>query len=371
MYHRRKKSHGGLFMNKKLMRYVVCAGIILATFSTLGVPFASAEPPASPSGPYPASGSNGVTIFIRLHWTGDNQTRTYDVYFGTDSTPPLVAANLTTTSYNPGILQVNTTYYWQIVAYNAQQEYNVSPVWNFTAAPDTPPFPPTILGGPTAAGKGILLNFTAVAHDPEADQVYYQWDWGDGNVSEWFGPYAFGEHSIASYRYVQNGSYNVVARAKDIHGEKSSWSATYHVTIAPQIEIANLKQGYVYFHFFGYDLGYGYIYSLDLLGMTLIISNGGFNVNTTVTDNVHKVEYEMANLFYTDEQWTTIDDNVSNGTSTGYYELTPGLYRTTASAYDANGNMIDRVTRNYVIYYQWKFTIIKALLNKLTGGRIP
>jgi hypothetical protein len=273
--------------------------------------------------------------------------------------------------YNPGGLQVNTTYYWQIVAYNAQQESNTSPIWNFTTAPDTPPFRPLILGGPTAAGRGIMLTFTAVAPDPEGDQVYYQWDWGDGNISDWFGPYAFGEHAVASYLYPQNGSYNIFARAKDIHGEVSDWSAVYPITIARQIEITNLKRGYAYFHFFGYDLGYGYIYSLDLLGMTLVISNSGFNVSTAITDNVHSVEYEMVNLFYTDERWTTVDDNVSNDTSTGYFELTPGMYQTTASAYDASHNLIDRSTRNYVIFYQWKFSIIKKLLGKLTGTTIP
>lgn len=358
-------------MNKKIVRYIVCVGIILATFSAVGVPFASADQPAAPSAPYPALGSSGVTIFISLHWVGDNQSLTYDVYLGTDSQPPLVMANLTTTTYSPGVLLKNTTYFWQIVAYSATQESAASPIWVFTTAPDTPPFQPTVLAGPIAAGKGILLNFTAIAPDPEGDQVYYQWNWGDGNLSEWFGPYAFGDHAIASYKYKNNGSYLITVRAKDVYGQTSVWSASYQVSVAPQLEITNLKQGYVYFNFFGYNLGYGYIYSLDLLGMTLFISNNEFNISSKVTGNVRVVQYEMTNLFYPDERWSATDDNLSNGTSSAALQLTAGLYQTTASAYDAHSNLIDRVTRNYVIYYQWKFSVVKRLIGKLTGITIP
>lgn len=357
-------------MHKKLMRYIICIGLILTTVTTAGIPFASADTPAAPSVPYPAYGSSGVTIFVNLHWTGDNQSQTYDVYFGTNSQPPLVITNLSVTTYAPGILQKNTTYYWQIIAYNAAHESTASPIWAFSTAPDAAPFQPSILAGPRAAGKGILLNFTAIAPDPEGDQVYYQWNWGDGNLSDWVGPYAFGDHAITSYQYKHNGNYLITVRAKDISGEESGWSTSYQVTIAPQIEITNLKQGYAYFNFFGYDIGYAYIYSLDLLGMTLFISNNEFSISTNVTDNVHLVQYEMTNLFYTNEQWSATDNNISNDTSMGAFQLTAGLYRTTAVAYDAHGNLIDRDTRNYVIYYQWKFSIIKKLLGKLTGGTI-
>ena len=41
----------------------------------------------------------------------------YDVYFGTSSTPPFVT-NVTGTSYSPAALQPGTVYYWNIVARN-------------------------------------------------------------------------------------------------------------------------------------------------------------------------------------------------------------------------------------------------------------
>ena len=69
--------------------------------------------------PAPASGTTGVVRPVTLTWTpGGNTPTTYDVYFGTAATPPLVA-NTTATSYTPtGALAANTTYYYKIVARN-------------------------------------------------------------------------------------------------------------------------------------------------------------------------------------------------------------------------------------------------------------
>jgi len=349
-------------MKKKFIKYVVCIGMLLTTFSTIGVPYASAEPPAVPSGPYPALDSSGVTIFIDLHWTSGDPGFTYDVYFGTENPPPLVVVNQSETTYEPSRLMLNTTYYWQIVSYNSLHEFTQGSIWSFTTSGDQPPFQPSVLQGATAAGRGISLNFATVAPDPEGDQVYYQWDWGDGNTSSWLGPYAFGEHAETDHQWQENGSYDIKVRAKDIYEKESDWSSVYQITIAPQIEFLNLKPGFLYLDFFGFDKTYGYIYSLDLLSLALIISTGGFTVNATASDNVHSVVFEMENRFFVDERWNTTGINTSHNDYTGYFVLTNGLYQTTASAYDENGQLIDRSTRQYVLYYEWTFNIIKQLL---------
>ena len=118
-----------------------------------------------------------------------------------------------------------------------------------------------------------------VAPDPEGDQVSYQWDWGDGNVSDWFGPFDFGQRTSAIHEWADNGTYEVKVRARDELGKQSSWSSAYNVTIAPQVELSNCKPGYLYFVFLTFDKTYGYIYSLDLLGVSLIISTCGMRVN--------------------------------------------------------------------------------------------
>jgi hypothetical protein len=359
-----KESHGGFLMNKKLMKYFVCVSMLVATFTTIGVPFASADTPAAPSEPYPAPGSNGVTVFVYLHWTGDNQTVTYDVYFGNESVPPLVISNVTTTTYNPGKLHENTTYYWKIVSFNAEQESTESPVWMFATSPDTPPFHPTILGGPATAAKGIALNFSAIALDPEGDPLFYQWNWGDGNFSEWVGPYVFGASVATTHLYAENGTYEITVHAKDAYGKESTWSESYAVRIQPQFRFYNLHQGFVYLNFFGFDIGYGYSYALDQALWTMFVSNEAFMSIVNVSENVSYMKYKMTNLVYQDEHWVIIDENITNFTSVVYFPIDTGFYNITAFAYDGHGNMIGRTMRNWVIYVNWKWPIINRLLGR-------
>ena len=78
----------------------------------------------------PANGGTGFPLMPALVWNASAGATSYDVYFGTSSTPPLVT-NVTTTSYSPTALAAGTTYYWQIVARNTAGTA-ASPVWSFT-----------------------------------------------------------------------------------------------------------------------------------------------------------------------------------------------------------------------------------------------
>jgi len=351
-------------MKKKVIHYIICVSILLTTLLTFGFRYVTAAPPAVPYQPVPSTGSSGVTVFIDLQWTCGEANLTYDVYFGTENPPPLVAVNQSETIYEPDRLLLNTTYFWQIVAYNSQLESTQGPIWSFITASNQPPFKPKVLDGPPTAGPGISLKFTTVAPDPEGDQVFYQWDWGDGNISDWFGPYEFGEHAETTYQWAQNGSYDIKVRARDINGKQGDWSLVYHISITPQIHFMNLKQGYLYLIFLTFDKTYGYIHSLDLLGMSLIISAGGvgMSVHATGSDSVKTVIFEMKNRFFEDQQWNATCNNLTGNSYEGTFMLSDGLYETTASAYDDSGRLIDRATRQYVIYYEWKFTLLKQLL---------
>jgi len=90
-------------------------------------------PPYEPSLPVPFDGATNVSIDIYLSWDcgdPDGDPVTYDVYFGTIFPPPKVASNVT--DYNPGILDYNTTYYWQIVAWDNWGASTAGPIWSFT-----------------------------------------------------------------------------------------------------------------------------------------------------------------------------------------------------------------------------------------------
>lgn len=86
-----------------------------------------------------------------------------------------------------------------------------------------PPNKPSKPSGQTNGKAGILYTYTTNTTDPDGDQVYYKWDWGDGSYSDWLGPYNSGIEASASQAWAK-GSYNIKVKAKDIHGAESDWS---------------------------------------------------------------------------------------------------------------------------------------------------
>jgi hypothetical protein len=92
--------------------------------------------PYKPGSPSPSGGATNVSINADLSWSGGDpdagDSVTYDVYFGTDSTPPRIAENQTGTTYDPGTLNYSTNYYWRIVAKDTRGASNESEVWSFT-----------------------------------------------------------------------------------------------------------------------------------------------------------------------------------------------------------------------------------------------
>ncbi len=94
------------------------------------------NPPNIPTDPSPADDATGVPINADLSWTGGDpdvgDTVTYDVYFGTSVSPPLVSNDQSATTYDPGTLSYNTGYYWKIVATDNHAASTTGPVWDFT-----------------------------------------------------------------------------------------------------------------------------------------------------------------------------------------------------------------------------------------------
>ncbi len=93
------------------------------------------NPPSQPANPGPSNGALNQPVNSTLNWIcsdPNGDPLTYDVYFGTANNPPLASGNQTGTSYNPGALDNNTTYYWKIVAKDNQGATTAGPVWNFS-----------------------------------------------------------------------------------------------------------------------------------------------------------------------------------------------------------------------------------------------
>jgi hypothetical protein len=106
------------------------------------------NPPYIPSDPSPTDGAIAVVVDSLLSWTGgdpdEGDTITYDIYFGTESAPPKLVSNHTSSSYQPATLQGNTTYYWKIIAWDDHDTSASGPIWSFTTEILGDTTPPTV-----------------------------------------------------------------------------------------------------------------------------------------------------------------------------------------------------------------------------------
>jgi len=92
--------------------------------------------------------------------------------------------------------------------------------------PDKPDRP----SGKKKIMPGAKYTYKTSTSDPDGDQVYYLWDWGDGNFSEWLGPYNSTEVCEADNYWEKDGTYNITVMAKDSNGGESEWADTLRVT---------------------------------------------------------------------------------------------------------------------------------------------
>lgn len=88
--------------------------------------------------PNPEVGAQGVDVNKDLNWTaGGGGTYTHDVYFGMDPAAlPLVSGSQVGTSYDPGLLDWATTYYWRIDELDGVNVF-AGDVWSFTTVVPT------------------------------------------------------------------------------------------------------------------------------------------------------------------------------------------------------------------------------------------
>lgn len=113
-----------------------------------GVWIGTPHPPEAPSNPDPTNGATNVDISKDLKWTcsdpdlGDGVS--FDLYFGTTNPPMLCQTNLHTTTFDPGLLQFKTVYYWKLVARDNQGHTVEGPLWSFTTGEIIDTTPPTI-----------------------------------------------------------------------------------------------------------------------------------------------------------------------------------------------------------------------------------
>jgi hypothetical protein len=93
------------------------------------------------SNPSPADGATFVSMTADLSWTLGSHAISHNVYFGRSRTPPFVC-NQTSTTFDPGTMDNNTTYYWRIDEVS-KWGITTGDIWTFKTmySPPPPPFP--------------------------------------------------------------------------------------------------------------------------------------------------------------------------------------------------------------------------------------
>jgi glutaredoxin len=153
-----------------------------------GYRLGSNSAPNAPNTPNPTDGATNVAVSPTLKWQCTDpewyDTLYFDVYLEQNDTTPdvLVSEHQTGRSFKPNTLNLETTYYWQIVATDSLGLTSTGPVWSFTTRGNNPPNTPSN-PNPSNGSTGVPLNkiLSWTGGDPNGDTVKYDVYFGKTN----------------------------------------------------------------------------------------------------------------------------------------------------------------------------------------------
>jgi len=93
---------------------------------------------------------------------------------------------------------------------------------------NSPPEKSTVTGpwfGKVKAGEPYKCKIIAL--DPDDDNVSYQVDWDDGEISDWTEWFQSGLEITQSHIYNEKGNFLIKARAKDVYGQIGPWGVIH------------------------------------------------------------------------------------------------------------------------------------------------
>jgi len=105
---------------------------------------------------------------------------------------------------------------------------------------ETPPEIPEKPNGPSNGICGESYTFSTSTSDLYGDDIYYLWDWGDGEYSDWLGPFESGEIVEASHIWNERGIHNVKVKATDNYDCESDWSDPLRVRMPINQGVPNI-----------------------------------------------------------------------------------------------------------------------------------
>lgn len=197
------------------------------------------NPPNTPS--IPLGSSIGYTQILYNYSSsttdpdGDPIKYTFDWGDGWTSETAFVASGTNLKAYHcwntsPGTYSIKAM---------ATDFYGASSPWsgckNVTISSINPLNAPSIPLGPGIGHTGIFYNFSTSATDRDGLQLKYTFDWGDGSTSE-SGFVNSGTNIISSHSWNNpSGTYEIKAKATNVNGAISPWSASKNIAVSNQI----------------------------------------------------------------------------------------------------------------------------------------
>jgi len=97
-----------------------------------------------------------------------------------------------------------------------------------------PQGPPEIPEKPSGRRNGKINTeyvYETKTVDPNADDVFYKWSWGDESTSEWLGPFESNELCQVPHIWSENGDFEVKVKAMDSTAAESDWSDPLPITM--------------------------------------------------------------------------------------------------------------------------------------------
>lgn len=187
-----------------------------------------------------------------------------------------------------------------------------------------PPVPS--INGPTNGTINHEYDFSVgPITDPEGDSYYCKWDWGDGNFSDWMGPYSSGQIASASHTWTQTGIYELRAKLKDQYDAESNWSEALALSIS-NIDVSIEIQG-----------GFGVTVNINNIGETNITDvewtmtlNGGLVlIGKTKSGSVSTIEPNESTTFKDTPIFgfgkTTVQVNITCAEGVSFTKSTTGI----------------------------------------------
>jgi hypothetical protein len=162
---------------------------------------------------------------------------------------------------------------------------------------------PSVASSPTTdcvmIHNNVSTAFTTQATDPDGDQIFYRWAFGNGDSSTWMGPYESGVACTVNYAYPVPGNYNVKVLTKDPWLEETTWSAPLAMNVSNCVcgnangdDAVNISDAvYLIAYIFAHGATPGPC-ACNGTGTALGDANGDYVVN--ISDAVYMIAYIFA-----------------------------------------------------------------------------